>query len=34
MSYAKGRAYCDADSHLMETPDWLAHYAEPTGFFR
>jgi hypothetical protein len=34
MSYAKGRAYCDTDSHLMETPDWLAHYAEPTGFFR
>ena len=30
MSYAKGRAYCDADSHLMETPDWLAHYAEPS----
>ena len=23
MSYATGRTYCDADSHLMETPDWL-----------
>src|SRR5580693_2822584 len=29
MSYATGRAFCDADSHLMETPDWLARYAEP-----
>jgi uncharacterized protein len=29
MSYATGRVYCDADSHLMETPDWLARYADP-----
>jgi predicted TIM-barrel fold metal-dependent hydrolase len=29
MSYAKGRTYCDADSHLMETPDWLLRYADP-----
>ena len=29
MSYATGRAFCDADSHLMETPDWLVRYAEP-----
>jgi uncharacterized protein len=29
MSYASGRAYCDADSHLMETPDWLVRYADP-----
>jgi predicted TIM-barrel fold metal-dependent hydrolase len=30
MSYATGRTYCDADSHLMETPDWLAGYADPS----
>jgi predicted TIM-barrel fold metal-dependent hydrolase len=29
MSYAMGRPFCDADSHLMETPDWLASYADP-----
>jgi len=33
MSYATNsgppRTYCDADSHLMETPDWLAAYADP-----
>jgi uncharacterized protein len=29
MSYATGRAFCDADSHLMETPDWLVRYADP-----
>jgi uncharacterized protein len=28
MSYATGRVYCDADSHLMETPDWLLYYAD------
>jgi hypothetical protein len=28
MSYATGRVYCDADSHLMETPDWLVGYAD------
>jgi predicted TIM-barrel fold metal-dependent hydrolase len=30
MSYATGRTYCDADSHLMETPDWLVRYADPS----
>src|SRR5437870_2482456 len=29
MPYAEGRRFYDADSHLMETPDWLASYAEP-----
>jgi predicted TIM-barrel fold metal-dependent hydrolase len=29
MSYATGRIYCDADSHLMETPDWLVRHADP-----
>jgi predicted TIM-barrel fold metal-dependent hydrolase len=29
MPYAEGRSYYDADSHLMETPEWLASYAEP-----
>ena len=29
MPYAEGRAYYDADSHLMETSDWLVRYAEP-----
>jgi uncharacterized protein len=29
MPYATGRAYCDADSHLMELGDWLAPYADP-----
>lgn len=28
MPYAQGRAYNDADSHLMELPDWLASYAD------
>jgi predicted TIM-barrel fold metal-dependent hydrolase len=28
MPYAQGRAYNDADSHLMEVPDWLASYAD------
>jgi uncharacterized protein len=27
--YAEGRAFCDADSHLMELPDWLGSYADP-----
>ncbi len=30
MPYAEGRSYYDADSHLMETPEWLASYAEPS----
>src|SRR4051812_45576823 len=27
--YAEGRRYYDADSHLMETEDWLEAYADP-----
>ena len=27
--YAQGRTYFDADSHLMETSDWLVGYADP-----
>ena len=29
MPYAEGRIYNDADSHLMELPDWLGAYADP-----
>lgn len=29
MPYAEGRTYHDADSHVMETPDWLVAYADP-----
>jgi len=29
MPYAEGRIYYDADSHLMETRDWLVSYADP-----
>lgn len=29
MPYADGRTYNDADSHIMETRDWLASYADP-----
>jgi predicted TIM-barrel fold metal-dependent hydrolase len=29
MAYAEGRPYYDADSHLMETPEWLPSYADP-----
>jgi len=29
MPYAQGRTYLDADSHLMETSDWLVGYADP-----
>jgi predicted TIM-barrel fold metal-dependent hydrolase len=28
-TYADGRRICDADSHLMELPDWLPSYADP-----
>jgi len=28
MSYAEGRTIHDADSHVMETPDWLVSYAD------
>jgi hypothetical protein len=29
MPYAEGRAFHDADSHVMELPEWLPSYAEP-----
>jgi uncharacterized protein len=29
MPYAEGRIYNDADSHIMETKDWLTSHAEP-----
>jgi predicted TIM-barrel fold metal-dependent hydrolase len=29
MPYAEGRTYYDADSHLMELPEWLPSYADP-----
>ena len=29
MTYATGRRYLDADSHLMELPGWLEGYADP-----
>jgi predicted TIM-barrel fold metal-dependent hydrolase len=28
-TYAAGRSIFDADSHIMELPDWLASYADP-----
>jgi predicted TIM-barrel fold metal-dependent hydrolase len=29
MTYANGRTICDADSHLMELPDFLTRHADP-----
>jgi predicted TIM-barrel fold metal-dependent hydrolase len=29
MPYAEGRTFYDADSHVMETPEWLVPYADP-----
>lgn len=29
MSYAKSQVMHDADSHIMETPDWIARHADP-----
>ena len=29
MPYAEGRVIHDADSHVMETPDWLVRWADP-----
>jgi uncharacterized protein len=29
MPYAEGRVFNDADSHIMETKDWLISYADP-----
>src|SRR5438046_1049915 len=28
-TYAQGRTIYDADSHIMELPDWLPQYADP-----
>jgi predicted TIM-barrel fold metal-dependent hydrolase len=30
MSYASGRTLHDADAHVMETPDWLVPWADPS----
>ena len=29
MPYAEGRIFNDADSHVMETRDWMTRYADP-----
>jgi predicted TIM-barrel fold metal-dependent hydrolase len=29
MTYATHRVYCDADSHIMETVDWISRHADP-----
>jgi predicted TIM-barrel fold metal-dependent hydrolase len=29
MPYAQNRTYCDADSHIMETIDWVSRHADP-----
>jgi predicted TIM-barrel fold metal-dependent hydrolase len=29
MTYAKSRVMLDADSHIMETPDWVERHADP-----
>jgi uncharacterized protein len=29
MTYGANRRYCDADSHIMETVDWVAKHADP-----
>jgi uncharacterized protein len=29
MTYATNRLYCDADSHIMETRDWIAKFTDP-----
>jgi uncharacterized protein len=29
MTYATNRLYCDADSHIMETSDWIAKFTDP-----
>ncbi|MGH6782017.1 MAG: amidohydrolase family protein, partial [Sphingomonadaceae bacterium] len=28
MTYGQGRIYCDADSHIMETLDWVSKHAD------
>lgn len=30
MPYAEGRVFHDADSHVMELPEWIASYADPS----
>ncbi|HZU74922.1 MAG TPA: amidohydrolase family protein [Acidimicrobiales bacterium] len=30
MTYATGRVYLDADSHVMETADWIVDHADPS----
>ena len=30
MPYIEGRTVHDADAHLMETPEWLREYADPS----
>jgi hypothetical protein len=30
MPYAQGRVFNDANSHIVETLDWLAGYADPS----
>jgi uncharacterized protein len=29
MPYATNRPYCDADSHILETRDWIANFTDP-----
>lgn len=29
MTYAANRVYCDADSHIMETVDWISRHTDP-----
>jgi predicted TIM-barrel fold metal-dependent hydrolase len=29
MAYCEGRVFYDADSHIMETPDWLSRHVDP-----
>ena len=29
MTYATNRHYCDADSHIMETRDWIGNFIDP-----
>src|SRR6202451_2763189 len=29
MPYATDRLYCDADSHIMETRNWIANFTDP-----
>ena len=31
MPYAEGRVIHDADSHVIETPEWFEPYADPAS---